>query len=275
MKKLKDQTLTQRYLKKDRKGPVIETPRQLFMRVASHIAAVEAKYGRNSDFIQATSKRFYTLMETGKFLPNSPTLMNAGRENGLLSACFVLPIEDSIDGIFSTVKNTAQIQKAGGGTGFSFDRLRPTGDLFTSSGGKTSGPISFWRVVSETTNAIQQGAFRRGANMGMMSLDHPDILKFIHAKKNLSAFNNFNISVKIPNDFMETLDNDPEAPHRVINPRTGQRYFIPRSVTIDTYTIDDLIPEGLDANDCYTVKDIWEMIVRNAHETGEPGICLH
>jgi len=127
--------------------------------------------------------------------------MNAQRR-GMLSACFVLPIEDSIEGIFETVKQTALIQQAGGGTGFSFDRLRPTGDRVASSGGTTSGPISFWRVFSETTNAIQQGAFRRGANMGMMSVGHPDILRFLHAKQNLKAFTNFNISVKITDDWM-------------------------------------------------------------------------
>jgi ribonucleoside-diphosphate reductase alpha chain len=173
------------------------------------------------------------------FLPNSPALMNAERR-GMLSACFVLPIDDSIEGIFETVKQTALIQKAGGGTGFSFDRLRPTGDRVGSSGGTTSGPISFWRVFSEATNAIQQGAFRRGANMGMMSVGHPDILKFLHAKQNLKAFTNFNISAKITDDWMRKLLKGGKAPHIVVNPRTKQQFLLPRRIDLADYTIDDL-----------------------------------
>jgi ribonucleoside-diphosphate reductase alpha chain len=139
----------------------------------------------------------------------------------MLSACFVLPIEDSIEAIFETVKQTALIQKAGGGTGFSFDKLRPTGDRVASSGGTTSGPISFWRVFSETTDAIQQGAFRRGANMGMMSVEHPDILKFLHAKQSLKAFTNFNISVKITNEWMKRVLESSDTLHIVKNPATA------------------------------------------------------
>src|SRR4030042_1950619 len=165
------------------------------------------------------------------FLPNSPTLMNAGRQ-GMLSACFVLPIEDSIEGIFETIKHTALIQKAGGGTGFSLDKLRPAGDRVESSGGTTSGPISFWRVFSEHTHAIQQGAFRRGANMGMMSIGHPDIIKLLHAKQNLKAFTNFNISVKITDDWMKQLARTPNTPHIVENPRTQQRYLLPPKIDI-------------------------------------------
>ena len=167
--------LQSRYLIRDAQGRCIETPAQLFDRVASQIAQAEAKYGANSIEIKQWHKKYYDLMASLMFLPNSPALMNAGRR-GMLSACFVLPIEDSIEGIFEAIKQTALIQQAGGGTGFSFDKLRPTGDRVASSGGTTSGPISFWRVFSETTNAIQQGAFRRGANMGMMSVEHPDII---------------------------------------------------------------------------------------------------
>jgi ribonucleoside-diphosphate reductase alpha chain len=213
-------------------------------------------------------------MVKGVFLPNSPTLMNASREKGLLSACFVLPIEDSINGIFDTVKNTALIQKAGGGTGFSFDRLRPTGDIVTSSGGTTSGPISFWKVIAEATNAIQQGAFRRGANMGMMSIDHPDILKFIHAKQDLTAFSNFNISVKITDSFILALYERPDSLHTVTNQRTKLKYAIPHSIDINSYTIDDLVPQKQTNDNCYTVKELWGMIVKNAHATGEPGVCF-
>ena len=192
--------LKRRYLWKDSQGKVVETEEQMYRRVADASAKVESKYGANNKQVKTTADNFHLLMADGNFLPNSPALMNSGRENGMLSACFVLPIEDSIDGIFSTVKNTALIQKAGGGTGFSFDKLRPTGDLVKSSGGTTSGPISFMKVLSEATNAIQQGAFRRGANMGCISLRHPDILNFINAKQCPTAFTNFNISVKVPDD---------------------------------------------------------------------------
>jgi len=264
-----------RYLQKDKDGKVTETPEQMFRRVANTIAEVETRYGATNSQVKTLANKFYELMVNGIFLPNSPTLMNAGRKNGMLSACFVLPVEDSIDGIFDSVKNTAIIQKAGGGTGFCFDKLRPTGDTVASSGGTTSGPVSFWHIFAETTDAIQQGAFRRGANMGMMGVEHPDIVKFICAKRNLDVFTNFNISVNVPDSFMEKLQNDPQAPHIVINPRTKKEYVIPCSVNIKTYTIDDLLPADQKAEtDCYTIMHIWELIITNAHATGEPGICF-
>ena len=196
------EVLRRRCLLKDGDGHVVETPDQMYWRVAKTVADVEAQYGSGEQLVQLLPEIFYKLMVSGKFLPNSPTLMNAGRSEGLLSACFVLPVDDSIIEIFEAVRNTALIQKAGGGTGFAFDRMRPTGDRVASSGGTTSGPISFWRVIAETTNAIQQGAHRRGANMGMMDVRHPDILKFIYAKQDQTSFNNFNISVKIADSFM-------------------------------------------------------------------------
>jgi len=266
--------LGRRYLRKNEHGEVIETPEQMLHRAAKHVAAAEAGYGATDTQVTAVADEFYQAMADGTFLPNSPTLMNAGRKNGMLSACFTLPIEDSIDGIFDTVKNTALIQKAGGGTGFSLDRLRPTGDIVRSSGGRTSGPISFLRVLSETTTAIQQGAFRRGANMGMMSIDHPDILRFIHAKNDPAAFTNFNLSVKVPDTFMRHLKENPEALHVLVNPRTKRRYIIPHSVNGNSYSIDDLRPEGQTTDNCYTVKQIWDMIVRTAWATGEPGVCF-
>jgi len=213
-------------------------------------------------------------MAGGVFLPNSPTLMNAGRELGMLSACFVLPVEDSIEGIFESVKYTALIQKAGGGTGFAFDRLRPTGDYIASSGGTTSGPVSFWRVFSEATNAIQQGAFRRGANMGMMNVTHPDILRFVTAKSQLGAFENFNISIKVPNEFVDAVFQRPERPHVTVNPRTGRRYVIGRHVNIADYTLADLYDADHIQGPCYSVGDVWNLIVRSAHGTGEPGLCF-
>ena len=272
--------LQSRYLIKDVQGKCIETPAELFSRVASLIADAEARYGANSSEIKNWHKKYYDLMAALKFLPNSPALMNAGRR-GMLSACFVLPVEDSIEGIFEAVKQTALIQQAGGGTGFSFDRLRPTGDRVASSGGTTSGPISFWRVFSETTNAIQQGAFRRGANMGMMSVEHPDILKFLHAKQNLEAFTNFNISVKITDDWMKKVLKSGNTLHIVTNPRTGQRYLLPHRIDIANYTINDLHevddkgkPVSKEAGRFYTVSDIWKIIIKCAHKTGEPGVAF-
>ncbi|UCF14667.1 MAG: adenosylcobalamin-dependent ribonucleoside-diphosphate reductase, partial [Phycisphaerales bacterium] len=272
--------LEERYLVKSRQGRCIETPGQLFSRVAWSIACAEARYGADRQEINAWHRKYYDLMAALEFLPNSPALMNAQRRE-MLSACFVLPIEDSIEGIFETVKRTALIQQAGGGTGFSFDKLRPTGDRVTSSGGTTSGPISFWRVFSETTNAIQQGAFRRGANMGMMSVEHPDILRFLYAKQNLSEFINFNVSVKITDTWMKTLLESDKTPHVVTNPRTQQRYLLPRRLDVSNYGIDDLA-ELVDADKsvtkqaakCYTVGDIWQTIVKCAHRTGEPGVAF-
>jgi ribonucleoside-diphosphate reductase alpha chain len=271
---MRTQILRRRYLRKDARGKVIETPKQMFRRVADAIAASESKYGATNNEEKAVADRFYDLMVSGTFLPNSPTLMNAGRKNEMLSACFVLPVEDSIEAIFDAVKYAALIQKAGGGTGFSFDRLRPTGDIVASSGGKTSGPVSFMKVFSEGTSAIQQGAFRRGANMGMMSVGHPDILNFIHAKSKHAAFTNFNLSVKVPDAFMKQLKDKPDAPHVVINPRTKKRYVITRSIRAGSYTLNDLFPESRATDGCFTVQEVWDMIVTNAHATGEPGICF-
>ncbi|MHC5076024.1 MAG: ribonucleotide reductase N-terminal alpha domain-containing protein, partial [Planctomycetota bacterium] len=233
--------LQSRYLLKDKEGNCIDSPAQMFSRVATLVAEAEPRYGGGAMGVKDWHRRFYDLMATLKFLPNSPALMNAKQRNGLLSACFVLPIEDSIEAIFETIKQTALIQKAGGGTGFSLDNLRPTGDLVGSSGGTTSGPISFWRVFSETTNAIQQGAFRRGANMGMMSVEHPDILKFLYAKKDLKTFTNFNTSVKIKDSWMKSLLKGGDTVHIVRNPRTQEEYILPRKLKIEDYTIGDLV----------------------------------
>ena len=272
--------LENRYLVKSRQGRCIETPAQLFSRVAWSVACAEARHGADRKEVNRWHKKYYDLMASLEFLPNSPALMNAQRRE-MLSACFVLPIEDSIEGIFETVKHTALIQQAGGGTGFSFDRLRPTGDRIASSGGTTSGPISFWRVFSETTNAIQQGAFRRGANMGMMSVEHPDILRFLHAKQNLKAFTNFNTSVKITDAWMKKLLQSDKALHVVENPRTQQCYLMPRRIDVADYTINDLT-ELVEADKSptrrvdkyYTVADMWDAIVKCAHKTGEPGVVF-
>ncbi len=271
---LRRQLLHQRYLLKDASGQVVETPRQMFLRVAKAIAAPEANYGATLAEVQDVARRFFRLMHRRLFLPNSPTLMNAGREDGMCVACFVLPVTDCIEGIFDSITQTAFIQRSGGGTGFAFDELRPTGDVVSSSGGRTSGPISFMRVFAETTQAIQQGAHRRGANMGMMSVEHPDILKFITAKDRTGAFDNFNLSVKLGNIWMEMLRTHPNRPHVVINPRTDERHVIPRSVDVQSYTIQDLpSADGADVP-CYTVGEMWEKIIACAWGTGEPGICF-
>ena len=268
-------TLEARYLLKDPAGKLSETVAGMLRRVARCIAVTERAYSLHDDQLEHLAEQYYAMMASTQFLPNSPTLMNAGRSLGMLSACFVLPIDDSIEGIFESVKHTAMIQKAGGGTGFSFDRLRPTGDYIASSGGRTSGPISFWRVFSEATRAIQQGAFRRGANMGMMSIRHPDILKFVTAKSGPEEFDNFNISVKVGDDFMDALRRRPLEPHVVTNPHTGLRYVLPRALDIPGYTVRDLPPvDGPGGPGVYTHADMWNLIVRSAHATGEPGLCF-
>lgn len=275
--------LRTRYLKKDASGKVVETPEELFRRVAHTVASIESTYRKplSKKATQELEDQFFELMVTGVFMPNSPTLMNAGREMGMLSACFVLPVGDSIDEIFDTVKATALIQKAGGGTGFSFDRLRPTGDYIKSSGGTTSGPISFWRVLSEATNAIQQGAFRRGANMGMMSINHPDILKFIEAKQDLTQFTNYNISVKIPDAWMAAYKQDANQPNVVTNFRTKKNFVLQRNLDIKKYQISDLLTldeyNALPADKrpaVWTMAEIYNLIVDHAWQTGEPGVVF-
>ncbi len=189
--------------------------------------------------------------------------MNAGREMGMLSACFVLPVEDSIEGIFDSIKATALIQKAGGGTGFSFSRLRPQGDLVRSSGGTTEGPLSFIQVFSKATDAIQQGAFRRGANMGILRVDHPDIVQFITFKDNLGMLTNYNISVTVTNRFVHELRTKPDTIHQVQNPRTKQWSSIKKRDA-----------EGKDTDAFWTVGEIWDLVVDHAWRTGEPGVVF-
>ncbi|MHC4235680.1 MAG: adenosylcobalamin-dependent ribonucleoside-diphosphate reductase, partial [Planctomycetota bacterium] len=271
--------LRARYLKKDERGRCLESPTDLFRRVAKAVADGELEYDRDPDNRSEWEDRFFALMKSCRFMPNSPTLMNAGRTMGMLSACFVLPVGDSINEIFDAIKHTALIQKAGGGTGFAFDELRPTGDYISSSGGTTSGPISFWRAFSEATSAIQQGAFRRGANMGMMYIDHPDILKFLHAKQDLSQFTNYNISVKATDEWVTALRADPDSPHLVRNPRNGARFVIPKDVQIWKYDIRSLIPVDGDGNAppgraVYTKGDIWNIVIDHAWQTGEPGVVF-
>jgi len=257
--------LERRYLKKDpNTGKVCETPRELFWRVATCIAKGELKFaGGTPERALSVAREFYELMAKRQFMPNSPTLMNAGREMGMLSACFVLPVEDSIEGIFDSIKATALIQKAGGGTGFSFSRLRPAGDLVRSSGGTTEGPLSFIQVFSKATDAIQQGAFRRGANMGILRIDHPDVVDFIRMKDNLGMLTNYNISITVTNRFLNELRTKPETQHMVQNPRTKQWQKLKKRDA-----------QGKEIEQFWTVNEIWNMIVEHAWTTGEPGVVF-
>jgi ribonucleoside-diphosphate reductase alpha chain len=257
--------LERRYLKKDPEtGKVVETPRQLLWRVASNIARPELTYPDGSaPKALAVACEFYELMARRRFMPNSPTLMNAGREMGMLSACFVLPVEDSIEGIFDSIKATALIQKAGGGTGFSFSRLRPQGDIVKSSGGTTEGPLSFIQVFSKATDAIQQGAFRRGANMGILRVDHPDVIQFITFKDDLGRLENYNVSVTVTDKFIDELRSEPTKVHTVMNPRSKE--WKP----LEKHDI-----EGNPTGEHWTVGEVWDLIVEHAWRSGEPGVVF-
>ncbi|KKP47258.1 MAG: Ribonucleoside-diphosphate reductase, partial [Candidatus Woesebacteria bacterium GW2011_GWA1_33_30] len=212
--------LEERYLVKDKNLNPIESPEDMVWRVAYEIASSEARWGANKKEVLRVAREFYELMVSRKFLPNSPTLMNAGTNNGLqYSACFVLPVEDSMEGIFDALKYQAIIHKTGGGTGFAFSRLREGGSLVKTSSGTASGPISFMRIFDTVTNEVKQGGKRRGANMGILRVDHPDILEFIHCKEE-GGITNFNISVAITNAFMKAYQNDEE--YELISPKTKE-----------------------------------------------------
>jgi len=211
--------LRARYLVRDH-GVVVETPDQLFQRVAAHVSAAEARMGYSPDEVAGAWRSFERMMSALEFLPNSPTLMNAGRPLGQLAACFVVPVEDSTSGVFEAVRWAAEIQKTGGGTGFSFSRLRPAGDLVASTGGTASGPVSLMQVFDVATEAIKQGGTRRGANMGMLRVDHPDILEFIAVKLDPSRMRNFNLSVAVTDAFMAAVQAG--GSYNLKNPRTGQ-----------------------------------------------------
>jgi len=235
--------LERRYLKKDKQGQVTETPEEMFHRVAQAIASAELT---EAD-VKAREEEFYQLMANLEFLPNSPTLMNAGRELGQLSACFVLPVEDSMESIFDAVKNTALIHKSGGGTGFSFSRLRPEQDRVGSTGGVASGPVSFMRAFDTATDVIKQGGMRRGANMAILSVDHPDIMNFIEAKDDPAAFTNFNLSVAVTTEFMEALKAGSD--YNLVNPHTKE---VKKK----------------------NAKEVFDKIVAMAWKTGDPGVVF-
>jgi ribonucleoside-diphosphate reductase alpha chain len=244
--------LERRYLAKDSNGIPVETPGQLFRRVVHNIAQAEASYNtENVDkaaVVAAWEDRFLALLECLDFLPNSPTLMNAGREIQQLSACFVLPVPDSIDGIFEAIRETAIIHQSGGGTGFSFSRLRPRGDRVRSTMGVASGPVSFLKVFDAATEAIKQGGARRGANMGILAVNHPDIEEFIGLKSDMTTLTNFNISVAVTENFMQAVETD--ASVDLVNPKDGATKGTARA------------------------RHLFDLIVSNAWTNGDPGIVF-
>ncbi len=239
--------LARRYLKKDEQGSVIETPEEMFQRVAVNIAQADLIYHDHAD-VHTTEEEFFRIMSSLEFLPNSPTLMNAGRPLQQLAACFVLPIEDSLESIFESVKNTALIHQSGGGTGFSFSHLRPKNDTVRTTGGVASGPVSFMRVFNATTEVIKQGGARRGANMGILSVDHPDILEFISAKANNKELSNFNISVAITEEFMRLVEEDRDLVF--VNPANRRK-------------VNQL-----------KARDVFDKIVDMAWQNGDPGVIF-
>lgn len=239
--------LERRYLKKDDKGQVIETPEEMFTRVARHIAAAEAKYG-GEDRVEEMAEKFYAMMTDFRFLPNSPTLMNAGRSLGQLAACFVLPVQDSMEGIFEALKNAALIHKSGGGTGFAFSRLRPTKSRVGTTGGVASGPVSFMKIFNTATEQVKQGGTRRGANMSILRVDHPDIMEFILCKKNNRELNNFNISVAVTDEFMQAVKEN--RAYDLIDPRFKKKV------------------RQLNA------REVYDTLIKQAWENGDPGILF-
>lgn len=239
--------LGRRYLIKDDQGNPIETPSQMMRRVAKAVAAPDRIHDPNAD-LEAVEEEFYQMMSRLEFLPNSPTLMNAGTDLGQLAACFVIPVEDSMEGIFTALKNMALIHQSGGGTGFSFSRLRPNGDLVKTTMGIASGPVSFMKIFDEATNTIKQGGRRRGANMGILRIDHPDIMEFITVKSKPGALDNFNISVAVTDSFMDAVAKNED--YDLINPRTAEPVKKLRAA------------------------DVFSLIVNSAWQTGDPGLIF-
>src|SRR4026209_1510471 len=243
--------LEKRYLIKNEKGKPVETPEDLFWRVATVVRAADGRYGATDTTVESVAEEFYFLMTQRRFEPNSPTLMNAGRPLGQLSACFVLPVEDSLsngqNGIYDTLSAMALIHQSGGGTGFSFSRLRPSGSMVRSTTGMASGPVSFMKLYDASTDAVKQGGTRRGANMGILRVDHPDIIEFITCKEDLTQVTNFNISVAVTTKFMDAL-------------KAGGSYDL-----LDPHDANNVVGQ-LDA------RMVWDKMIEGAWRTGEPGV---
>ncbi len=241
--------LEKRYLVKDKSGKPTETPEDMFWRVSTVVAEADRRYGASEGAVTEVAEQFYRLMTERRFEPNSPTLMNAGRPLGQLSACFVLPVEDALsngrNGIYDTLRSMALIHQSGGGTGFSFSRLRPHGSMVRSTTGVASGPISFMKLYDASTDAVKQGGTRRGANMGILRVDHPDIMEFISCKEDLTQITNFNISVAVTDNFMQAV-------------KTGTSYDL-----VDPGTKE--VVGQLDA------QMVWNKMIDGAWRTGEPG----
>jgi len=261
--------LRKRYLLKDEHGRPAETPEELLWRVAVHVALGARRYGADEARLQETASRYYRMMAALDFLPNSPTLMNAGRRLGQYFACFVLPVADAIvdekdEGIFDTLRSAAFIHKTGGGTGFDFSRIRPESTRVESTHGLASGPLSFMRVFNAATDAIHQGGFRRGANMAILRVDHPDILDFIQAKSDPRELTNFNLSVAVTDEFLRALRGN--LRHYVVDPHTGQKTVLREKRRDAAGAV--LGPGDRD----WTARDVFDLLVRRAWETGEPGL---
>ena len=263
------QVLENRYLKKE-DGEIVETPKEMYLRVARAVARVE-------DDKEAWTRLFYNIMASGEMLPNSPTLMNAGNEAGkeMCSACFVLEVDDTMESIMGTMKDTAMTQKLGGGTGFSFNKLRPSGSYISGSGGTTSGPISFIDAYSATTTAIQQGAYRRGANMGILGINHPDIINFINAKSDLSRWQNYNVSIAITNIFMDIIARGDGIRHHLVNHEKwgeGALYLNTNTGKVEHIRTED--GPFVDYMKPWTMQNTWDLICERAWTTGEPGLLF-
>ena len=242
--------LEKRYLIRDAEGHALETPEDMFWRVATVIAEADARYGASSSDIAAVAQEFYAQMVTGRFEPNSPSLLNAGRPLAQLAACFVLPVSDALvngrDGIYDTLAHMSLVHQSGGGTGFSFSRLRPKGAMVRSTTGVASGPISFMKLYDASTEVVKQGGTRRGANMGILRVDHPDILEFIACKEDLTQVTNFNISVAVTAAFMDAVER--RGAYDLVDPSSGR------------------VVGQLDA------AMVWEKMIVGAWRTGEPGV---
>ncbi len=283
--------LERRYLMKDDNGKIVETPEGLFVRVAMNIGLADRNYDEKAE-LKKTAKEFYDMMASFDFMPNSPTLMNAGRELQQLSACFVLPIDDDMGSIMQTLFDTVMVHKSGGGTGFSFSRLRPNGARIKTTNGTSPGPVSFIRMYNNTTEEVKQGGTRRGANMGILRVDHPDIINFIYAKEDNKAISNFNLSVAVTDKFMQAVSKSQyynlisphskthypvehleSIQHQIHKDAASLRLSSDNKKVVDVHTNDE-IGVVRDGNVLLNAKKVFDLVVKRAWTNGEPGIIF-